>query len=38
MYLAEEISRQYSTQAKSWLLFATFSHVYAENIEKMIEL
>lgn len=38
MYLAEEISRQYNTQGKPWILFATFSHVYAQNIEKMIKL
>lgn len=32
-----EISRHYSTQAESWILFSTFSHIYTENIEKKIE-
>ena len=38
MYLAEDILRQYNTHAVSWILFATFSHAYTENKEKMIEL
>lgn len=38
MYLAEEIPRQSNTQAESWILLATFSQVYTENIEKKIEL
>lgn len=33
-YLAEEISRHYSTQAESWILFSAFSHDYTEDLER----
>lgn len=34
MYFAEDSLKQYNTQAESWILFSTFSHVYTENAVK----